>query len=540
MRRPTNLLALLGLLALLPALALPALAQGEQPPAQPAPAVAEPSLRERATAAERRGDFAAAAELWLELVRAEPHVPDWYVRAGDCLGRVGRFNDCLDLLDGVRGRFPDVLEIPALIARTYSLKAGRLAADGVYDQNWVFALQDAARTAEAILDKHPGHQDARLIAAQALLELEETARAEIHAREAAERFPMHPGGPILLGQIAFSEFVQLRRQLQEEQPKGRAQADLIARAADARDRAQKELQRAVTIDPSRTFALVKLGDLKAWNGELEPALEYYGRALGQDPRAQVNHDWVRTNTKPERRLALYDEAARALRGRGTDAAQVALVEFYAALAQFDAKQWSTAKRRFAATVAANPEFTNAHYYAMLAAYWDGDHELAEQQGVQFATRAARPFADLLRQLDSDARDTAVNILEFLAARCFKAGRMAQSRDLNHVLAWVRQTAVTWNNYAFLCRETAKYEDSLVGYEHALELEPEDPQLLNDAAVILQYHLASEENLARAKEMYERAIRNAEQVLREGGEGDRVARARQAMQDARGNLGKMKG
>ena len=109
-----------------------------------------------------------------------------------------------------------------------------------------------------------------------------------------------------------------------------------------------------------------------------------------------------------------------------------------------------------------------------------------------------------------------------------------------VLAKVLDTERHWNNYAFLCRETGAYEDSLNGYENALSIAPNSPQVLNDAAVILQYHLASPENLERAERYYRRAIEQAEIVLaNENSKPGERERATQAKRDAKGNLKAMR-
>lgn len=57
-----------------------------------------------------------------------------------------------------------------------------------------------------------------------------------------------------------------------------------------------------------------------------------------------------------------------------------------------------------------------------------------------------------------------------------------------------------NNRALLCRDTGKFPEALDAHECALKKEPDSPQLLNDCAVILHYHLKSAENLAKARRL----------------------------------------
>jgi tetratricopeptide (TPR) repeat protein len=498
----------------------------------------QPTLREQAATAERKGDFARAAEPYLQLCASEPGDVQWVLRGADCLGRSGRFNDALDLLEKARPRFPEVLDVPSLIARTCALKARALIDDGKFDNHAVFLLQDAIRVAEEILARYDGHQEARLILAQCWLDLGEHDKALQHATEASKRFPQHPGGFLLVGQIAFTRYAALRQRVIDEKPVGPALAELQQQIMTERVRAEQALRRAIEIDPERPFAHSKLGDVHAWAGAVDAAAESYARALALDAGAPVNHEWLRQNTKPELRVRLYETAAAAYHKRERSSpARAATLAWYLGYAQLERKEWKAARALFAAAVAGNPDYLNSHHYAMLAAFWDDDHDAAEQHAGAYATASARGFADLVLSLSDKAQ--AVAIVEFLARRSFEAGRVDRSRDLNHVLAFVQDTAQHWNNYAFLCRETGRYEASFEAYERALEKEPESPQLLNDAAVILHYHLPTKDNLKKARAWYERAVTAAEKALRrEGLPKDERERAQQALQDAKGNLAKL--
>ena len=75
---------------------------------------------------------------------------------------------------------------------------------------------------------------------------------------------------------------------------------------------------------------------------------------------------------------------------------------------------------------------------------------------------------------------------------------------------------------------------------ALAIEPESPQLLNDTAVILQHDLKGEENLTRARELYNKAIELAERQLAAGGlSAEEKTRTEKALSDAKLNLAEMK-
>ena len=97
------------------------------------------------------------------------------------------------------------------------------------------------------------------------------------------------------------------------------------------------------------------------------------------------------------------------------------------------------------------------------------------------------------------------MVRFLGDRAYQQQRIENSRDLNHVTACLKDSADAWNNHAFLCRETGTYQRAFTSYQYAIQREPDSPQLWNDAGVVLHYHLASPENLDRARAMYEQAL-----------------------------------
>lgn len=536
--RRARFAALLGMLA--GAWLPPAAVSQDAGPAAPSESKMLNETKARAFAAERAGRHEEAARAFQELARLEPHQAAWVLAAGRNLGRAGRFNDALDLLVEARKRFPDALDIPALVCRTYLLKAESMMARGIHDTNLISYLEEASRLAENLLRKAPDHRDARLMLAKARFHLGDLDGALDQATEAVRRFPGHQGGHVLLGDIAYQRMVGLRRRLAERDLEPKQRKRLLELAAAERDRALESYRTATRMDPTRAYPHVKIGDVLAWNGNIEQALVSYGKALALDPRAPVDHSWIARRAEIRRRLELYRQALESYRARpDASASRAAVLEWYVGWTLLAKKDWAGALAGFEAALEHNPDFENSHYYAMLAAYWNGDHDRTERHAVAYARANPRGFADLLRALPRTQLDEALGILEFLAQRTHQAERLEACRDLNHVLAMVRETARHWNNYAFLCRETGHFEESLDAYQNALSLDPDDPQLLNDAAVILHYHLPTPENLERARGMYERAILRAREVLADPrAPAERKARARQAVRDARGNLAKL--
>lgn len=505
-------------------------------PAQPPDA--EPPLLERAQQAQQAKDYSAAADLFLELVESEPQEKRWVLEATDCLLRAERFNDSLDVLDGAMSRFPESADIPTRIARTHHLLAENMVARGIRDMTVRFQLAEAARVADAVLQDHPAEREPRLILALASIKLGELEQALAEAEEIVRRFPSEQAGYVILGDVHYQEFVQLRTREMSEQLSGTERKDLLDLTKAARDSATAAYERAASLDESRAYPHVQLGNIYGWIPNIEQALREYETALSLDARCAVNHTWVEQRTPPERRIELYQKAAASYREKaGFDAAAAAILDWYHAYALYQAKKFGEAYELFSSTVEANAAYLNSRCYAMLSAYWNGKHDDAEEQAARYAAEAPKNFADTVR--GEPQKSEIIAVLEFLVRRTHEAGRVERCRSISHVLAMLLDTERHWNNYAFLCRQTGEFEASLVGYETALGIAPDSPQVLNDAAVILQYHLPTPENLQRARSYYRRAITESDKILKDAAaSNDDISRARQAKKDATANLGKL--
>jgi tetratricopeptide (TPR) repeat protein len=511
------------------------------------PLVAQPpgpqlSLAEQAIVAERRGDPGAAADLYLKLIEASPGNPEWVVAAGRCMGLAQRYNDAIDLLNGRRERFPDAVEIPAMLARTFLLKAEGMLSEGIRDLNVELYLRDAVSTCEEILSAAPGHRDSRLILTQSLLQMGEREEALRQAEETVRRFPDHPGGHILLGRISFDDFAALRRRITASRPTGQVQADMIQSAYELREKARQAFESAIKADPTRPFPHKMLGNLQSWLGNTPAALGHYRQALVIDPQTSIDHAWVAQNIAADQRLSFYDATLQEYRQRSdANPANTIILDFHAARALMDKESWADAQGRFEKVLRYSPSDPGSLYYAMISAFWAEDMEAAEKHAAAHAVQSPAGFADLIRGLADSERENSLTVLSLLARQSYEAERLDNGRDINRVLAYVTNTVVHWNNYAFLCRETERFEDSLAAYRRALRIEPDSPQLLNDAGVILQYHLTGTETREQARAYYKRAIAVAEELLQDPDTApESLELARQAMRDAEANLKQLDG
>jgi tetratricopeptide (TPR) repeat protein len=537
--RATTLPVLLALFAVPHATTLVAQGNGD----------ASRSSRVRAAAyeAQQAGRFAEAAASFLKLHDLEPSQPRWVIEAGDALGKAGELDRALQLLEEAKSEFPAEIELQVLFARTLHLFADREAASGGATTGLAGAVtrsyyRDAASVASGVLQAAPDHLEARLLLAQAHFKLGELDEAIAAATTATEQHPDAAGGYVILGQSRFYQYRTRQNELAREQPRDPARRkELEDGIEEARAASQSALERAAAIDPDRSIAFLRLGDLAGWSGNPEAALDNYGRAIGVDPRSigQVDLDWLRGAVGLEKVCDMWAAAReRYARRAQKDPVSLALLDFYRGRACYDAGRFDEARSSFEKAVKLadeQPEFLPGLYWTMRAAYWQNDRSAAMRAALEYARRSPEGFADAIR---SDDEVSATSIVQFLADRAFSENDLANSRDLNQVLALLRDSAEAWNNYAFLCRETGKFEDAWRGYERALRVE-RSPQILNDGALILQYHLPTPTNLQKARTMYEEAIALAQKQLAEGGmPRDEIARTRTALRDARANLAKL--
>jgi tetratricopeptide (TPR) repeat protein len=346
---------------------------------------------------------------------------------------------------------------------------------------------------------------------------------------------------VLLGRIATDRFRQLLQQHADQKPSGQEAADLVAAIDVQRQLAHRSYERAAELEPERPFPHVARGKLALLDHRTEEARRHFLDALAIEPDVAIDHSVIDRDLDWQARRAAYAEAGRRYAASPTaKPAKRASLLWYEGRALCAGEQWADAKKCFEQALAGNPGSVSSHYYLALCAWRLGDQDAAERHAAAFASAEPVNFADVVRALPGDQRGEIGAIVQYLADRSYKEGRKEASRDLNHVIACLKDSADAWNNHAFLCRETGRFTEALDSYYHAQEKEPDSPQLLNDTAVILHHHLPTPENLAKARTMYERAIQAADRVLADSSTPATAReRAETARRDAKANLADLK-
>lgn len=208
--------------------------------------------------------------------------------------------------------------------------------------------------------------------------------------------------------------------------------------------------------------------------------------------------------------------------------------------------WNGTRDDFLMVLELNPQFTNAYFFLANGAMSKGQ-QLSGQDKQDTAEKAysaaAKFWALYLKDFGADYRNTqaAANGLDAAAANMnWLAGKTLPEHAIV-LLEWAVDAKPdfgdAWNNLALFCRDSGRIPRSREAYEKALELNPTDPQLMNDFAVIYHYYLKTEDE--KAADLYRRAIERAQGMLDRGEVADAdLDRIQTALRDAKNNLEKL--
>lgn len=439
----------------------------------------------------------------------------------------GSINDALDLLDEVEKESPDLPETNFLYGKAYVVKAETLASQGVTSNQVSFSYLDGVRYLARTVEQNPTHGEAWWLLGKAQFAGNEIEKAGEAAEKATKLLPKSPEAFQLRGEVAFLRYQEAKANDNAEEMKNFSQT-----AIDC-------FQKAAKLSDRFAPAWEKLGDVYAWLGKDAEAKDAYVKAMGIAPKEATGSRIMQRAAATEW-VSLFEKSlAESKKLRQETDKTNAILYWYMGYAQFLAKQPEKAREGFAKALQIDPELLTAHYYLGRIEYFDRKNYLAAAEAFgAYAAKNPDALVTLVKAADQ-AGDNLSSILEFLEGEAYQKGKPDLAREISRVNAFLdSEKARKWNNYAFLCRETKKYEDSYAAYSRAVELDPENPQLLNDCALILQYHL--HRDLDQAKEMYEKAVANAKLIL----DGKMKSSAGQdevktALRDAGNNLAKLK-
>jgi tetratricopeptide (TPR) repeat protein len=502
----------------------PASAAQPAPPAQPASGVHPDTIGDliaRGREALEAGKPAEAEKLFEQAAEQDKNTirtRTWVLRSWMDQGRI---NDALDAIDALAKTQPKEgakgAELDYLYGMAFSQKARGYLTTGVGGGAIQMALEDAAQFLEKAVKTDPElARDAFLPLAEAAWYCQKLDVARAAAETATQRTPKNVDAQFLLGRIALSQYSSAK-----DDAGRKAEADA------ALDRARKAFTDALEVlgknpDPVHVDmaakVLVNLGHVAVWKQSLEEATLAYAQAMRLNPSLVDMHQ-VHGALGGERFLTAVEAAAAEAKEPN-----VAALAWWVGWARLDQKQYEKADEAFSAAVAQDPKFINTWYFLAVARHAKQDMEGAIGAFHRYADEDAPDLAVMLLK----DPDTSVRVIDGLVAWCAEKQRNADAAFLSELECGIYPNESRyWNNAGLFWRDGGEamqksadpdakkksaemFEKSWAAYGKALELEPDNPALLNDAAVILHYYL--DRDLEKAKAMYKKATERAKVEL----------------------------
>ena len=119
-------------------------------------------------------------------------------------------------------------------------------------------------------------------------------------------------------------------------------------------------------------------------------------------------------------------------------------------------------------------------------------------------REGQAEAHCLRALTLDARNPrAYRLLQTIVSRHFARRSLVRAEAITRkILDFRPEDGLEWANLGLFLREQKRYRESHRAYRNAVRFAPDRPQVLNDAGVVLHYHLR---RIDEAVKLYTRAV-----------------------------------
>jgi hypothetical protein len=505
--------------------------------------------------AEAEAVFQAAAEADGDSLRTRM----WVLRAWM---DQGRSNDTLDALDALDRAGEKGMEMTYLYGMTFARRAEGYLADGVTDSsvqnNFLDATDMLARATAADPERY---HDAFLPLARAAWFVNELDTARAAADRAVAFAPESGEAWLERGRIALAQFAAAN----EAEPDGARAAELLGEALGSFENA---VARAGTpADEAGAARLAEaatqLGHARLWKKDGPGATAAYALAIAWDPQGFDYSQALTTlaalpedplDERPSGFRAALEEAhaLHTARGVAPDAGTAHLL-WWLGWARFNEGEWTGSEEAFLGALALVPEFANSWFYVGLARQYRKDSEGA------LAAMHAGWDADPPQMVSTAASaGGALRAFEGLLGWC---AEQEPARNLDAAfLAEMLTNALPnepryWNNLGLFLRDEGErlqiaayrkkgpepdpavlddlYGRAYAAYQKALELRPDDPQLVNDTALMLHYHLDGDP--VEVERLYRLALERTDELLAgELSEEDR-ARYTQTLEDIGVNL-----
>ena len=448
----------------------------------------------------------------------------WEVRAWLGMGRV---QDGLLGADELKAGGASESEVDYLFGLGFYLSAKRDVNEGTTTSVTGVQFNDAVQMLKrATATKDDRFKDAWYPLAESAWYAQDLQLASTAIEMSLAIKPFVPDTLLMRGRIAMSQYTS---SLEDESKQEQSDAYWQVAVDSFSLAAEKYLARDGPDDPwysaSSSFLL---GNAHVWKKNADQARAAYVAAISVAPDAVDFGQLWQTLGGEQGLKVLEDGHVRYLARHGNEGAGDAPLLWWKGFGQLDQARFEEAEESFGAVLVKNPAFTNSWYYIYRSRYLRQKYDeaidaLREYWNVDPEGVVASIAEDWERQY----RD-----LGFLVGWCAdgaKHGGKPRNLDaafLSELCCEVAPSeAVFWNNFGLFLRDEGEwikrrerssaeeatmrelFERSYVAYGRALELQPKNPNYLNDTAVLLHYHL--DRDLDQAKLWYEQASKYAD-------------------------------
>lgn len=529
--------------------------------ASPAPAVARPAtlvaqesvdaLVARGRALLREGKTTDALDVFTQAAKKDNDslkTRTWVLRTWLAQGRL---NDAMEATEKLEREGAKGPEIDYLFGVGWALRTKEYLATGAPGGILDAAFVDATTFLAAAVKADPERfSDAFPLLAEAAWHSQKLDVARQAADKSIEMFPSDPDARVQHGKICMSQFAVANA---DETQKAAAETLLgtahasFAKAVELLAGAKSSVERAKLAQ-----AHVQLAYCYGWKQKGDEQAKEYAAALALDPSA-VDLAQVRGSLTPEQFGKTLEDATKSYAATNGEAdTGDATMLWWLGFARYEQKEYAKAEEAFVAAVTKWPQYYNSWWFAALSRY----HQQKYDEAIVALRKNFEANAeDLVASINSN-RELNVGILGYLTGRAFNAKpqRLLDAAFLAEVLTNVDPTnSRNWNDMGLFLRDegerrmrSKKDEDkdaavtkdlmerAYVAYRKALELAPDDPNYLNDTALMLHYHL--DRDLDQARAWYVKAAQKAEEELARKDLTPDVREIRQlALRDAKNNL-----
>jgi len=444
----------------------------------------------------------------------------WVLRARLDLGQVDSVLADVERMEAA-GEAGAAIEY--LYGMSFAARAQKSIAEGGNGGIIAMAYTDATNYLRSALKKEPKlYPDGWRTLAESAWNAQELPTAREAAETACALLPEDDAAQVMLGKVCFSQYSAVK-----------GDETKAAEAAAHLDSAKVAFERAIALCVAHkefewrapeSAARVELARVWAWKGDKSQSLQEYGKAYGLAPQA-VDINEFRGQLDPEQFAQALEAAHSAyVAAYGTEGSGDALVLWWLGWASYATKKYPRAEETFTQALAKWPDYVNSHYYIALARYFQQNYDGAvEMLHKHHSTNRADCVASL-----SANKDENIRILDYLISLMVPKGKNLEAAWLTEIECSLEPAnSLYWNNLGLFRRDAGEqknrskkaedkaeakqlWEDAYTAYAKALELAPQDPNYLNDIAVMLHYYL--NRDLEQALAWYKEAAVQAEKEL----------------------------